>query len=158
MRSRNHREFAFTLVELLAVLAIVGIITAVIVAFSADSYRKTQLRDGAVQLVADLNRARAQAQRNSTDSVVTLSGTVGSPDASYTTAWAGGAAVTRSLPAPVRVAPVSSDFREATYRAPYGEVNLLGVIWEVSSASTSAKLYVKAVGVTGKVMLSATQD
>ena len=157
----RQKELAFTLVELLAVIAIVGIITAVIVAFSADSYRKTQLRDGASQLVADLNRARAQAQRTSSNSVVTLTAAVGSPDANYSTRWAGAATATsKILPASIRVAPYSSTYSQSaiTYSAPYGEVPVTGIVWEVSSLSTATKLYIKAVGVTGKVMLSATPN
>ena len=156
----------FTLIEILIVLVIIGIVAAALVVFSADSFRKTQLRDGATQLVADLNRARGQAQRSSTDSAVTIAGSVGTPKSTYTTLWGGtvagvaSAPVGRSLPAPVRVAPYSATYPSATitYSAPYGEVNAIGIIWEVSSLSTSAKLYVKSVGVTGKVVLSATPN
>ena len=159
---RRRIALGFTLVELLAVLAIIGIVTAVIVAFSADSYRKTQLRDGATQLVADLNRARAQAQRTSSDSVVTLTtAAVGSPDANYATQWAGATTATnKALPAPIRVAPYNSTYSLGAirYSAPYGEVTATGILWEVSSLSTTSKLYIKAVGVTGKVMLSAAPN
>ena len=159
---RRRMELAFTLVELLVVIAIVGIITTVIVAFSADSYRKTQLRDGATQLVADLNRARTQAQRTSADSVVTLTAAaVGSPDDKYSTKWAGAATATdKALPASIRVAPYNSTYslNAIRYSAPYGEVTVTGILWEVSSLSTTTKLYIKAVGVTGKVMLSATPN
>ncbi len=151
----------FTLVELLAVLVVVGIVTAAIVAFSADGYRKTQLRDGATQLVADLNRARAQAQRTSASSVVTLTAAVGTPDANYKTQWAGAATATsKALAAPIRVAPYNSTYslNTITYSAPYGEVQATGILWEVSSLSTATKLYIKAVGVTGKVILSATPN
>lgn len=156
----------FTLLEVLIVVVIVGIVTAVLVAFSSDSYRKTQLRDGATQLVADLNRARGQAQRSSTDSTVALTGTVGNPNAAYTTTWGGAVAgvaampVSRSLAIPVRVSPYNNTYfpNTITYSAPYGEINAIGILWEVSSLSTSAKLYIKSVGVTGKVILSATPN
>ncbi|WP_424949746.1 pilus assembly FimT family protein [Deinococcus sp.] len=164
MNSRLLR--GFTLIEVLIVLVIVGIVTAVLVAFSADSYRKTQLRDGATQLVADLNRARGQAQRSSTDSVVTIDGAAGTPFATYKTTWGGNVAgvaptpVNRSLADPIRVAPYNASYLPTiTYSAPYGEINsAIGIVWEVSSLSTSAKLYIKSVGVTGKVILSATPN
>ena len=116
IESNPRTTQGFTLLEVLIVIVIIGIATAVLVAFSSDSYRKTQLRDGTTQLVADLNRARGQAQRSSTDSVVTLTGTVGSPNAAYTTAWGGTAAgvaatpVSRALPTPIRVAPYNFVF------------------------------------------------
>lgn len=164
----SRSSLGFTLIEVLIVVLIIGIITAVLVAFSADSYRKTQLRDGASQMIADLNRARSQAQRSSTDSVVSIVGAVGSPDNRYTTTWAvaGTTSTTtqKTLPAPIRVAPYSAanSIKTITYSAPYGEVGgsnaVSGILWEISSLSTSTKLYVKAVGVTGKVILSATPN
>lgn len=154
----------FTLIELLVVIAIIGILSAALVAFSANSLRKTQLRDGAVQVLADLRQARSQAQRSSQGSSVTLSSVaVASPSATYTTQWGGAAtATTRSLSGLIRVAPYTTSpinsARTISYGAPYGEVTGTGIVWEISSTAISNKLYVKAVGVTGKVVLSDTPN
>ena len=46
-----------------------------------------------------------------------------------------------------------------TYRPPFGTLGANGAVWEVQSpASADLRLYVKVVGITGKVMISATQD
>jgi prepilin-type N-terminal cleavage/methylation domain-containing protein len=170
--SKTNR--GFTLIELLVVIAIVGIVTAAIVTFSARSFRESQLRDGAAQLVADLNRARSQSQRTSSDSLVRLSGTFGNPNQNYTTQWAGATAQSsKALPNPIRVAPQAVGLPNVIkYAAPYGEITnataaetgagnvgtgaISGAILEISSLSTTSRLYVKVVGVTGKVILSAT--
>jgi type II secretion system protein H len=65
----------FTLIELLIVMAIVGIVASILAGFFIGSLRKTQLRDGAVQLLTDLRQARSQAQRTSQGSKVTLAST-----------------------------------------------------------------------------------
>lgn len=156
----------FTLVELLIVMVIVGIVATILLGFFTSAYRKTQLRDGAVQLVTDLRQARLQAQRNSADSVVTLQSTAtASPKSVYTTQWGTAAPVSRTLSTPVQVAPYTSGtvaYNQVTYTAPYSELGgsaaAIGVIWEVSSPVTSSKLYVKTVGVTGKVILSDTPN
>jgi prepilin-type N-terminal cleavage/methylation domain-containing protein len=150
----------FTLIELLIVIAIIGILSVALVAFSANSIRKTQLRDGAVQVLTDLRQARAQAQKTSQGSTITLdSGAVGSPLATYSTQWGGAASSTpRSLSSPIRIAPYTTSpinsGRSISYSAPYGEVTDTGIVWEISSTLIPDKLYVKAVGVTGKVILS----
>lgn len=147
------------------VLSIVGILATVLYAFSANALYKTQLRDGALQVVNDLRQARSQAQRTSQGSTVTLTSTaVDVPSAQYSTQWGAGTqtAVAQMLPNSVQVAPYSTapinSPNTLNYSAPYSEVTATGVVWEISSPRTSSKLYVKAVGVTGKVILSATPN
>ncbi len=159
----------FTLIELLIVMVIIGIVATILLGFFGNSYRKTQLRDGAFQVLTDLRQARAQALRTSQNSSVTLTSTaVATPDARYTLVWSSGGAsptsitTNRTLASPIRVAPYTtspvSSARTITYTGPYGEVTGTGVVWEISSTVISDKLYVKAVGVTGKVILSATPN
>lgn len=158
----------FTLIELLVVLSVIGIISAGLMAISIRSYQDARLRDGATQLSSELRLARGAAQRSSVDSTVQITSTsYAAPDPGYRVQVAGGSWVNRTLPANIRVAPYQppSDTlfpSSAVYTAPYGEMGgtsaTRGVIWEVSSTATSRKWYLKTVGVTGKVMLSATAN
>lgn len=155
MQESSRHVRGFTLIELLIVMVIVGIIAAILLGFFIGAYRKTQLRDGAVQVLTDVRQLRSQAQRTSVNSTATLSGSVGAPALTYSTTMAG-TTTTKTLSAPVRVAPYTGYDQTVTYSAPYGELSGSGVIWEVSSSLISDKLYVKTVGVTGKAVLSAT--
>lgn len=153
---RNSRHArGFTLIELLIVMVIIGIVATILLGFFIGAYRKTQLRDGAVQILTDVRQIRSQAQRTSVNSTATLSGSVGAPALTYSLTMAG-TTTTKTLLAPISVAPYTGYGKTVTYSAPYGELSGSGVIWEVSSSVTSDKLYVKTVGVTGKAVLSAT--
>lgn len=158
----------FTLVEALVVIAIVGILAAALSNANLRNVRQQQLREAATQLQADVNRARAQAVRMSSDSSVTLTSTAASsPATTYQTSWVttvGGSATTRTvtLPNGVSVAPYATTTTPAvtspssvTYSAVYAESSApQGVIWRLAHPAGPV-LYVKLLGVTGKVMLSA---
>ena len=104
---------------------------------------------------------RDTSQRSSLDSTVQIAGKLGAPSGSYTTTWGdAGTPTVRTLPPLVQVAPISSAAaaRTLTYSAPYAETDGNGVLWEVSSVASADRLYLKAVGVTGKVILSASAN
>jgi len=153
--TRSGRTQGFTLIELLIVIAIIGILAAILIGFFIRDYRNTQVRDGAIQILTDLRQLRGQAQRTSANTNATVTGTVGSPKATYSFTL-GGTTTSRSLSAPIQVAPYTGYGQTVIYSAPYGELSGSGVIWAISSTLTSKVLYVKTVGVTGKVILSAT--
>lgn len=170
--SRRSRQ-GFTLIELLIVMVIIGIVASILLGFFVNSLRKTQLRDGAIQLLTDMRQARSQAIRTSQTSSVVLDSTAqASPSLTYTLSWSNGTSVVttpRTLTAPIRVAPYTSTSgaNSLYYSGPYGELTnsagaganaVSGVIWEISSSVISNKLYVKTVGVTGKVILSASPN
>lgn len=154
-----------TLIELLVAITIIGILATAFTMTALRSWRTQQLREGASQLVADLQRARSAAQRTSRDGVVTLTSTSASaPNGGYSVTTSG---TTRAstLANGVRVAPYDGATPStATFSAPYGELrtesvggtDVAGRVWVVSSPSLSSPLYIKLVGVTGKVILSAT--
>ena len=161
----SRRVRGFTLIELLVVMVIIGIVASILIGFFVTSYRKTQLRDGAVQILTDLRQARSQAQRVSQGSSVTLdsAATMTAPKKNYTTVWGSPQTTTaRTLTDPVRVAPYTggtiNSANSISYSAPYGEVLANGIVWEVSSTVIPDKIYVKAIGVTGKVVLSASPN
>lgn len=164
VNSRTVR--GFTLIELLIVMAIIGIVASILTGFFVNNLRKAQLRDGAVQVLTDLRQARSQAQRTSQSSTVTLTSVAySSPDKRYTTVWGGGSPQSRTLTDPIRVAAyvggtitASGNSNSISYSAPYSEVTGTGIVWEISSTVIPDKLYVKAVGVTGKVILSASPN
>jgi len=150
-----HRQQGFTLIELLVVMVIIGIVASILIGFFVSAYRNTQVRDGAVQLVSDLRQIRSQAQRTSANTSASISGTTATPLATYSIT-SSGQTTSRTLTTPIRVAPYTGYAQTVTYSAPYGELSGNGVIWEVSSSVVSRKFYVKTIGVTGKVILSAT--
>jgi len=173
--SRSSSRQGFTLIELLIVMVIIGIVASILIGFFVTNLRKAQLRDGAIQLLTDVRQARSQAIRTSQGSFVTLASTSQtSPSKTYTTSWSTSGTVgaptsaTRTLTDPIRVAPVTSvSSNTVAYSAPYGEATNLsgttasavnGIVWEVSSTVISDKLYIKTVGVTGKVILSASAN
>lgn len=153
--SRHRRKNGFTIIELLIALAIIGILAAVLGATLLGVVRDNQVRDAAVTLTTDLRLARTQAQRTSQNSTVTLIGTP--PTARYTTQWGGGSAVSKSLPQNMEITPLSGSASSIVYSSPYGELpNSTGVVWKVGLSGTSRAMYIKTIGVTGKVVLSAT--
>lgn len=151
------RSQGFTLIEVLLVVSVVGILLAVLFSASLRGLRMNQLREGAVQLATDLERARTVAQRDSRDSTVSLVSTSATaPGVGYSLTLSG-TTVNYTLPHGVRVARSnSSSPHTVTFNAPHGTLGANGVVWVVSSPRMSDVLYVKTVGVTGKVALSAT--
>ncbi|MFC4452598.1 type II secretion system protein [Deinococcus sonorensis] len=159
-RHRVRVQQGFTLIELLVVMAIVGVLATVVFLSLLRARNRQQLQEGARQLATDLSRARAQAQLSSQSSVVAL---VSSNANRYTTQWRGAAAITRTLPYNLTVAAMSSATTAAgstslTYTAPYGTLDVDGVVWRVTSPALNESLFVKAVGVTGKVLVTSSYD
>jgi prepilin-type N-terminal cleavage/methylation domain-containing protein len=154
--SRNRRTQGFSLIELLVVMAIVGILSAVLFVSSARSVRQQQLREAGTQLLADVNRARTQATQSSTATSVTLTSTAASsPKATYVTVWSPGGSVTQTLPNNVVVAPVATYTNTITYTAPYAESSVpSGVVWVLRNA-LGETLHIKLLGTTGKGSFSA---
>ncbi|GGR61742.1 hypothetical protein GCM10008959_24660 [Deinococcus seoulensis] len=154
--SRNRRTQGFSLIELLVVMAIVGILSAVLFVSSARGIRQQQLREAGTQLLADLNSARTQATQSSTATSVTLTSTAyATPKATYVTVWPQSGSGTRTLPNDVMVAPVATYANTITYVAPYAESSVPGgAVWILSN-KLGETLYIKLLGTTGKGTFSA---
>ena len=160
MRRSSRRSPGFTIIELLVVMVIVGAVTGALFVNLNRNRNRAQLREAALQVVTDLNRARAKAQQTSSGSVVQLASQTGATG--YTTQWAGASSATsRTLVNGViaeTVSPATAAGRTISYAAPYAEIDGVGNVWKFTGKGSIDPLYVKVVGVTGKVILSATQD
>lgn len=144
----------FTLIEILVVLAIIGILMGIFGWSLIRSIRTAELREAATQVATDFQRARSQAQRGSADVVLVLPGTAGSPLYKVDT-------VQKALPNGIQVICKttcgSGTTTNVTYQAPYGELGAgaTGSVYTVKSpVSGITELEIRIVGVTGKVILT----
>ena len=154
MKARAGRG-GFTLLEILVVLGILGILGAIGYSSYLRSIRLGQLREAAYQVASDLRSARSSAMRLSQSASVSwaASGAV----TSYSVVTAGSSSA-RSVPNTLSFSCQSGcATKSIIYTAPYGELGgATGSILSFSSPSINATIYVKIVGVTGKVMVTDT--
>lgn len=161
------KTHGFTLLEILVVLAIIGILAGIFGWNLIRSIRSAELREATAQVATDLRRARSQAQRGSAD--ITISWT---PDgAGKVTAYTVGTAAALALPNGVSMrctsgctapasAPAGANYNSLTYTAPYGELAtqngaINGKKFTLSSPATGVTpLEIRVVGVTGKVIVT----
>ena len=142
----------FTLLELLVILAIVGLLMGLIGWASVRSIRSAELREAATQLATDLRRARSQAQRGSANMTVELPGSGGG------TTYRVGTQV-KDVPNSVTVLCKTTCGTgtkvNVTYQAPHGELAATGNVFTIKSPLAALPpLEVRVVGVTGKVILA----
>ena len=155
MGQPSSHQTGFTLVELIIIIAILGIVAGLFSLSFLRSIRTAELREVATQIAVDLRRARSQAQRGSAAMTVTMPGTASAT--SGATAYAVGP-VQKNLPTRVRVycsgnCGVAST--DVTYQAPYGELGGTGYVFRVrSSMAGISDVEIRVVGVTGKVIVT----
>ncbi|QFP75666.1 Tfp pilus assembly protein FimT/FimU [Deinococcus sp. AJ005] len=142
----------FTLIEVLVVIAIIGILGGIFGSSLIRSIRTAELREAANQVASDFQRARSLAQRGSTN--VTITTSKGTASGSYSV---DGQA--RTLPNNIKLVCKTNcgagTAAATTYQAPYGELTNLGSVFTVQSpAGGVAALEIRIVGVTGKVILT----
>lgn len=144
----------FTLLEVLTVLAILGIVGGIFGWNLMRVLRQNELRDAAYQLVTELRRARGNTQKTGVATQVALQ----ADPTSYAVSVSGGVPDVQRLPHGVKVNPAVTG-SDVQYQPPFGTLDGSGVVWKLQSpADESLNLYVKVVGITGKVMISATQN
>ena len=145
--TKGYRE-GFTLLELLLVLAIIGILAALGFSNFMSAQREAQLQEATAQFATDLQRARSTAQRYNQNASVRL----GNIPSTYTLS-VNGVDTVRQLPHGARVVAEGS-VAVVSYTAPYGEINATSRRFVISSTRTPDVRYIKVIGVTGKVLIS----
>jgi prepilin-type N-terminal cleavage/methylation domain-containing protein len=140
----------FTLVELLIVLAIVGILLVVITVNAAGEVRRNALREAASIVLQQTARARDTSLRTSRDQV--LSWTPSSITWSSTVD-------TRTFPLP-RGTKIITPSSATTYQAPWGELQTAtggSLRLELQDTSDTIHTAIDLVGVTGKAIWRSTE-
>ncbi len=178
---RKNHHLAFTLVELLIVIGIIGVLGAVALTFYLREARRAQLQATRSQILLDLQDARSKSQRYNCDWTITLlnatSYQIVGPDLSGTIVCANTATTTRTTPNGIEIfqrtsvsAAAAPSNYSITYQAPYGTLSAANDIpsIEVRRVGTAVALptppappnpdmtFVKILGVTGKVIASAS--
>ena len=141
-----------TLIEILVVIAIIGILAAIFGSSLIRSIRTAELREAANQVASDFQRARSLSQRGSAN--VTVTTPRGTASGSYSVAGQA-----RTLPNNVKLMCKTNCGAGAaaatTYLAPYGELTDAGSVFTIQSpVGGIAALEIRIVGVTGKVILT----
>lgn len=149
------KSSGFTLLELLIVMAIIGIIASIFSWGFIRNIRTSELREAATQVAADFRRARSQAQRQSKDIVLVLPNGTGGTTYKVDTE-------NKTISNGIRVSCTTSCAGanvNVTYQAPYGELGsgATGNVFTLTSPMNGITPYeIRIVGVTGKVILTRT--
>ena len=174
----RKNQFAFTLIEMLIVLGIIGVLGAVALTFYLREAQRARVQSARSQLVLDLQDARSKAQRFNCNWTITLvdatTYTVVGPDLSGTVTCANTITKTHPMPSVVEIYQRTSTTAAAApsniqiiYQAPFGtlsagnnidvvEIRRVGTPVALPATQTSDMAYVKVLGVTGKVIASAS--
>ncbi|WP_082506195.1 type II secretion system protein [Deinococcus sp. Leaf326] len=151
MKRRLGQE-AFTLLEILVVLAIITVLMGIFSWGLIRSIRSAELREATSQVATDLRRARSQAQRGSADVVLVFPNSSGGTSYKVDT-------VNKTLPGSIQLifkGSSSGSTTNITYQAPYGELSgAVGSVYTVRSPMNGVgDLEIRIVGVTGKVIVT----
>lgn len=147
---RTHQA-GFSLVELLLVIAVLGILMGLGIVNYTRSVRAAEVRDAAALITTQLRQARAQAQKDSVNMRMSWN-----TDGQYAVGPTSAMPAMQSLPKGVTLrCKTSCTGSSVGFTAPYGELSSgIGTVFEVVSPHGGIRAYeVRLVGVTGKAMM-----
>lgn len=153
-RSRQASQ-GFSLVELLFVIAIVGIIFALGSVAMRNFLAQSQLTEATTQLVADLTKARTSAIKHSTSVTVTLRAdsytlTQDNPFLEQTYSIRNGATIDF-----LKRGAYVNQAEPIIYMHPYGEVDVppKNQGWQIRLKKGNREHHIKVIGRTGKLII-----
>lgn len=160
MKSVKYYQSGFTLIEMLLIMAIIGIISAIGWQVYLRGARQAEVQDVATQLEAAIKQARSNAQTSGANhevSWVVDGSTVPSIVKSYTVTNVFTLAEKTIVPdQKVIITCLKDCTTPLVYRAPFGEIDAVGPTFQVESAFPGiGKRVIRVYGVTGKVVAEA---
>ena len=142
---KRMNKNGFTLVELLIVIAILGIIGGISAPTFIRARDRARVGEVTAQLVADLTRARSNARSSNLDSVISWTN-----NTKYTATY-NGQTLTRTVPSGITLTMPNGN--NITYEAPLGERTITADIAFRVTRTGKSDIFEEVVvlGVTGKV-------
>jgi prepilin-type N-terminal cleavage/methylation domain-containing protein len=145
----NRRSSGVTLIELLIVVAIIGILSSVVLYTYTREARAATVRQAAVQLQTDLETLRFSAIQFNAQAQLTLESAT-----AYTVQIPTGGANHRVMTRDLSGTGVQISGGNLSYTPPNARLGATTRVYSLQLGDTN--LYLKVIGVTGKTVLSAT--
>ncbi|GHG24280.1 hypothetical protein CBQ26_11490 [Deinococcus indicus] len=142
----THRPAqGFTLIEVLIVMAVLGIVLAIAGNSLLGYLQSQQMREAARQVAGDLERVRSGAMRYNRDATFEI---ISSTSYRMTV---NGASETVTLPDSAQITSTPAN-ATLTYSAPYSELSSAQATIVVKRTGSTKQTTLRTVGVTGKVV------
>lgn len=142
----THRPAqGFTLIEVLIVMAVLGIVLAIAGNSLLGYLQSQQMREAARQVAGDLERVRSGAMRYNRDATFEI---ISSTTYKMTV---NGASQTVTLPSSTLLTSTPANAK-LTYSAPYSELSSAQATIVVKRVGSTKQTTLRTVGVTGKVV------
>ncbi|MFC4638428.1 pilus assembly FimT family protein [Deinococcus hohokamensis] len=141
----SRQQEGFTLLEILVVLAILGIVFGLVLSSMLGFIRSNQLRDAATQVQGDLEQARSSTLRYNRPAQFRVT------SASTYELLINGQRSSRTVPNAVTLAPLNTT---VDYTAPYSVMSSASQSIVLTLGSKTRR--VRTVGVTGKAVVDAS--